>query len=265
MKKGRKVIGLILMVLSLLLTGQVSLVMTRKIRKVANPQIFRKNLFAEQMLCMTFILTSLDIMFHFFGKSKSALIKIFAALARVVIYASAGIVLFFSGKIIIGSFIRHKEHAEYAIVLGMTLENGRPTRDLIYRVDMAQEYIRLHPEAKLILTGGNPDERGITEAEVMRRLLLKRGVKAERMILEDKSDSTKQNFKNTTNLVDPEKPIVLISSGFHMDRAVKIAKKAGFKTVYRLPAKSEFFPYATNVFWEVLHNINEYTGIVKDS
>ena len=265
MKKGRKVIGLILMVLSLLLTGQVSLVMTRKIRKVANPQIFRKNLFAEQMLCMTFILTSLDIMFHFFGKSKSALIKIFAALARVVIYASAGVVLFFSGKILIGSLIRHKEHAEYAIVLGMALENGKPTKDLIYRVDTAYKYLKDHPNSKLILAGGNPDENGITEAEVMKKLLIKRGISEDRLFLEDKSDSTKQNFSNACEFVDPNTPIVLITSGYHIDRAVRIAKKAGFKTVYRLPAKSEFFPYATNVFWEVLHNINEYTGIVKDS
>ena len=265
MKKGRKVIGLILTVLSLLLTGQVSLVMTRKIRKVPNPQIFRKNLFAEQMLCMTLLVSSLDIMFHFFGKSKSVLLKLIAGVLRLVFYASAGVVLFFSGKILIGSLIRHKEHGEYAMVLGMALENGRPTRDLLYRVDAACTYLELHPNSKLILTGGNPDKNGITEAEVMKRLLLKRGVSADRMILEDKSDSTKQNFANTTELINPEEPVVLITSSYHMDRAVKIAKKAGFKTVYRLPAKSEFFPYATNVFWEVLHNINEYTGIVKDT
>ena len=265
MKKGRKILGFILTILSLLLTGQVSLVMRQKIRKVPNPKVFRKNLFAEQMLCMTFLVSSLDIMFHFFGRSKNALIKLAAGILRVIFYASAGVVLFFGGKILIGSLIRHKEHAEYAMVLGMTLENGRPTKDLLYRVDAACEYLKLHPNSKLILTGGNPDQNGITEAEVMKKLLIKRGVKADRLLMEDKSDSTKQNFANTTKIINPEEPVVLITSSYHMDRAVKIAKKAGFKTVYRLPAKSEFFPYTTNVFWEVLHNINEYTGIVKDT
>ncbi|MBR3040156.1 MAG: YdcF family protein [Lachnospiraceae bacterium] len=261
---GRKIVGGVFTALALILTGQVSFVMTRRIHKVAQPKVYRKNLFAEQMLSLMMILTSLDIMLGIFSKFKNRFMKVVGWIFRIIAYFSSAVVLFFSGKIIIGSLIRHRKKAEYAIVLGMALEGGRPSRDLIYRVDCAHKYMLDNPDAKLIVAGGNPDKNGITEAQVMKKLLLKRGVAKERIFLEDKSDSTKKNFNNSMEIISPDTPFVLITSNYHMNRAVKIAKKAGFHSVYRLPARSEFFPYATNVFWEVLHNINEYTGIVKD-
>ena len=80
----------------------------------------------------------------------------------------------------------------------------------------------------MILTGGNADASGRTEAAVMREILAERGVADVRMILEDQAKSTKDNFKNTAQIIDPGKPVVLISSDYHMDRAVQTAKAAGF-------------------------------------
>lgn len=261
---ARKIAGGCFTVLSLLLLGQVTVVMSKRIRSVANPHIYKKNLFAETMLGLTILLASLDITFLFFGKAKNPFLKVIGWIVRITVFFCTAVVLFFGGKIVIGSLIRHRKSAEYAIVLGMALENGRPTKDLLYRLNAALEFLEANPNAKLVITGGNPDKNGVTEAEVMEKMLIKRGVKKERIILEDQSESTKTNFRNTMEIVGCDSPIVLITSNYHMNRAVKIAKKAGFQTVYRLPARSEFFPYATNVFWEVLHNINEYTGIVKD-
>ena len=262
--KRRKITGAILTVLSVLLTGQISFVMVRKIHKVNNPKIYKKNLFADQMLCFTLILSALDIMTGFLGKGKNLILKIIGWITRITVFLSSAIVLFFGGKILIGSLIKHKKHAEYAIVLGMALEDSRPAKDLLYRMETALRFLRENPEGKLILAGGSPDKNGMTEAEVMRRYLLNKGVDKDRLLLEDKSDSTKQNIHNSMEFVSPDSPIILITSNYHMNRAVKIAKKAGFHTVYRLPARSEFLPFASNVFWEILHNINEYTGIVKD-
>ena len=77
------------------------------------------------------------------------------------------------------------------------------------------------------------------------------------MVLEDRAESTKQNFRNTAELVSPEEPVVLITSNYHMDRAVQTAKNAGFREILRLPAPSSVIEYGANVMWEVVLQVNE--------
>lgn len=265
MKRTRKIAGCIFTVLCLFLTGQVIVVMTRRIRRVPNPKIYKKNLLGDLMLCSTLVITALDIWFGFFTKWKSRILRFFGWVHRIVFYALSGVIMYFGISILIGSLIRHRKKAEYAIVLGLALENGKPAKDLLYRVNEAEYYLSENPNAKLVLTGGNPDKDGRTEAEVMEELLLARGVPKEKMILENKSDSTKTNFRNTLQILGKDTPVVLITNNYHMNRAVRIARKAGFSDVIRMPARSDFFPFATNVCWEILHNINEFTGFVKDT
>ena len=252
-KKTRLLAGGVLTLLSLILTGHIWTDMTRRMKKVAKPQIYKKNRFGDMLLCGVLVATSLDLMLDVFG-----------AVIRIPLFIMSGIILFFTGRIVAGSLRKSGKKADYALVLGMALEDGKPTKDLIYRVEAAKKYQDENPFSTLVLTGGNPGEDGKTEAEVMRDLLLARGVPECRMILEDESDSTRKNFRNTLNIIDSSKPIILITSNYHMNRAVRIAKRAGFKHVYALPAKSAIAPYPANVFWEVLHNINEYLRIVKE-
>ena len=103
------------------------------------------------------------------------------------------------------------------------------------------------------------DESGRTEAAVMRELLVERGVSEKQMILEDQAETTKDNFANAAKLVDPSLPIVLITSNYHVDRAVTTAKKAGFKKVMRLPAPADFLTFGSNMLWEVILDVNEMT------
>ena len=155
--------------------------------------------------------------------------------------------------------MRTAEPAEYVLVLGLALENGKPTADLISRLDTAENYWRANPESTLILTGGNPDRSGRTEAAVMRDILLERGVPEEKLTLEDQARTTKDNFRNAAQLIDPDEPVVLISSNYHMDRAVMTAKSAGFTHVLRLPAPSSALNFGANVMWEVVLEMNDLT------
>ena len=164
-----------------------------------------------------------------------------------------------SENITVGSFICTTGHANHAIVLGLALEDGKPTDDLLARLAVAERYVTDEPNATLILTGGNPDASGKTEAAAMRELLLQLGVPGERMILEDKAETTKENFRNTAKRVNPDDPIVLISSNYHMDRAVQTARSAGFAHIQRLPARSSIALFGANVMWEAILEINELT------
>lgn len=93
----------------------------------------------------------------------------------------------------------------------------------------------------------------------MREILLSRGIPDERMILEDKAQSTKTNFSNTAKLVNPDEPIVLITNNYHMDRASQTAKSAGFTKVLRMPAPSSPVYFGASVLWEVIMEVNELT------
>ena len=149
--------------------------------------------------------------------------------------------------------------ADYAIVLGLALENGEPAPDLVARLDTARAYLEKYPEARLILTGGNADESGRTEADVMRDILAEKGVPEDRMILEDQAETTKENFSNIAGMISGDEPVVMISSDYHMDRAVRNAGEAGFSHVMRLPAPSGFFAYGANMLSEVVLNLNDLT------
>ena len=157
----------------------------------------------------------------------------------------------------IGGLIDNAGQADHVIVLGLALENGKPTTDLISRLETARDYLEEYSEARLILTGGNAEAQGKTEAQVMRDILTEWGVSADRLILEDRSQNTQENFGNIAVMIPPEEPVVMISSDYHMDRAVRIATESGFSRVMRLPAPSGFFTYGANVLSEVILDLND--------
>ena len=255
----RRIIGDILLVLAILLTADVIIVMLHKINAVVLKADYREIFHYELILCADILLFALDVRFNLFTRSKRTIVRIAGWVLRIVVVLSTLVIVFFCGKVIRGSLINTAGPAENAIVLGLALENGRPTDDLLARLDTAQAYLEEYPEVHLILTGGNADESGRTEAAVMHDILTERGVSDEQMILEDQAESTKDNFRNTAQIINPGKPVVLISSNYHMDRAVQAAESAGFSDILRLPAPSSFCNFGSNVLWEVILELNELT------
>ena len=142
--KKRILLGSILTVLSLILTGDIIAVMTHRIKTVERPDIYKKNLFGDMLLCTSLIVSSLDLLFNLFTRSKNALSRFFGWMIRISFWIPSFLVLSFSGKIVIGSFIKTRKKAKYAIVLGMALENGKPTKDLLHRVETARKYLSVY-------------------------------------------------------------------------------------------------------------------------
>ena len=258
--KTRAILGNVLIFLAVAFTAYISIVMVRRINAVVLKDTYTRIFRYELVICAVFLVLALDVRFGFFTKMQPRALKAMGWVLRVAVILAAAVFLFFIGKVVVGSFIQTQAPATHAIVLGLALENGKPTEDLVSRLDTAEKYLRDNPDAKLILTGGNPDESGVTEAAAMRGILAERGVAQESMILEDQAASTNQNFRNAAQLVDPGEPVVLVSSNYHMDRAVQTAKKAGFTNILRLPAPSSIKFYGANVMWEVVMELNELTA-----
>ena len=94
---------------------------------------------------------------------------------------------------------------------------------------------------------------------VMRDILTENGVSENRLILEDQADTTKENFQNIAGMLQADESVVMISSNYHMDRAVRNAGEAGFTQVMRLPAPSGFLAYGANMLSEVVLDLNDLT------
>ncbi len=255
----RRIIGDILLALAVLLTIDVAVVMPARINAVVLKADYREVFMYEIILCAILLLFALDVRFNLFTRWKPVLLKAVGWMLRTVIVLLSALIIFFCGKVITGGMVRTAGQADHAIVLGLALENGKPAPDLLSRLDTARDYLEKYPEARLILTGGNADESGRTEAAVMRDVLAERGVPEDRLILEDQAQSTKENFSNIAGLIPADEPVVMISSDYHMDRAVRIASESGFSRVMRLPAPSGFFAYGANMMSEVVLDLNDLT------
>ena len=123
------------------------------------------------------------------------------------------------------------------IVLGGAIGVAREDIVLNYaaaRMTKAVELARAHPEAKLVFAGGggnllSPVVR--TEADGARLLFLGLGLPENRLVLEDKSRNTLENAVFTRRLVDPKpgERWLLVTSAWHMPRAMGVFRKAGFQ------------------------------------
>ena len=253
----RKSIGDILLILFVLLALDVAFVTPAKIRAVVLKADYQEVFMYEIILCVVLLLFALDIRFNLFTRWKPVMLRAIGWLLRTVIVLLSAVTLFFCGKVIIGSMIHTAGEADYAIVLGLALENGEPAPELMSRLDTAQNYLEMYPEARLILTGGNADENGRSEADVMHDILIEQGVPEDRMILEEQAQTTIENFRNIAGIVSTDDPVVMISSGYHMDRAVRIARENGFTHVMRLSAPSRFLSFGANMLSEVVLDLND--------
>ena len=257
-RRVRRILGTILLAAILLLLADVIFVMLHKINAVVLKADYQEVFRYELTLCAVLLLFALDVRFDLFTRWRPAAVRIVGWILRAVVVALTLVIVFFCGKVVCGSMINTSAQADHAIVLGLALENGEPTPDLLARLDTARVYLERYPEAYLILTGGNANESGRTEADVMRNVLIEQGVPEDRLILEDQAQTTKENFSNIAEIVTSEEPVVMISSNYHMDRAVRTAKGAGFTHVLRLPAPSSVLNFGANVMWEVVLEMNAW-------
>jgi uncharacterized SAM-binding protein YcdF (DUF218 family) len=115
------------------------------------------------------------------------------------------------------------------IVLGeKLLDNGGPSTILESRITTTCDYIKSHPEVKLVLFTGGKVSSGYhkSEAEVMNDLATAKGLTLE-TIIEDQASNTFANAFYSRDILKErfkgeEFNIILITSDFHLVRALKI-------------------------------------------
>lgn len=147
---------------------------------------------------------------------------------------------------------------DYLVVLGAQMKTSGPSRALRYRLDEAASYLVENPDTKVIVSGGQGADEPVSEARGMCDYLVAKGIAPERILLEDRSGNTYQNLIFSAEFLDREKDSVgVVSNNFHIFRAEKIAKKAGYANVCGIAAKGEPFLQCNNM-------VREFFGVLKD-
>jgi uncharacterized SAM-binding protein YcdF (DUF218 family) len=99
------------------------------------------------------------------------------------------------------------------------------------RITAVAGLARKYPAAKILFSGGdNLLEPGGSEAQVAGALFTSFGIPSSRVILEDQSRTTAENavFSRALAMPKPDERWLLVTSAWHMPRAVGAFRKAGF-------------------------------------
>ena len=107
------------------------------------------------------------------------------------------------------------------VILGYGLNPDGTMRTILRRrVLTGLTVAQFFPQSPIIVTGGNP-QNGKTEAEQMRNMLMLLGFPANRIIVEDRANSTVQNAQFSVPLAKQAgtSGIILVTSTTHQGRA----------------------------------------------
>ena len=151
-----------------------------------------------------------------------------------------GVFVFTEGIIIKNAVQKPQKNADYLIVLGARVNGKKITLNLKYRLDVAIDYLHENSATRVVVSGGQGKGEDITEAKAMSDYLIKRGIKRDRIILEDRSKNTDENLRFTAEIIGSKtKKTVIVSNDFHIYRAKSIARKMGYTDVSGASAKTK--------------------------
>lgn len=167
-----------------------------------------------------------------------------------------------TGLVIYGMNNTPPEDTQVVVVLGCQVRpDGQPSTTLRGRLDAALEYLNENPETICIVTGGQGTDEVISEAECMSNYLIENGISEDRIIKEDMSSSTKENFMYTREILEERygediPAVAAVTSNYHCFRSEIAAKKQGIKA-YSIPASSPREMLPTYIVREVFGIIGE--------
>ncbi|KOA19397.1 hypothetical protein CLHOM_21880 [Clostridium homopropionicum DSM 5847] len=151
--------------------------------------------------------------------------------------------------------------SDYLLILGAGLRGETMSLTLTQRMNKALEYLREHPDTKIIVSGGKGTGESITEAEAMKRFLIQNGVEEKYIIKEEKSTNTAENFQYSRDIIrkiDTREAIkiTVVTTNFHMFRAKQLAAQVGLKDIYTVPSDLHFILIPN-------YYVREYLAVIK--
>ncbi len=169
--------------------------------------------------------------------------KVFSGVAKTL----CGIVAVTAGAympFVISDALRNfKDDCDYLLILGGDIIGAdTPSPQLFERMKAAAQYLNENKTVIAVPCGGCfREKQKKSESAIIADYLVEQGISSDRIILEDKSTTTYENFEfgipvitaHASKNID-EIRIAFLSSDYHMHRAGIIAKQSGIKDVRRV-------------------------------
>lgn len=147
------------------------------------------------------------------------------------------------------------------IVLGAAVHGDIVSLPLRERLDAALKYYNKNPNAVIIVSGGQGQGETVTEASAMEKYLIAAGVNPEKIIKEEKAESTAENMRFSKRIADglfgTDYNTVIITNDFHIYRSILIAKKEGLTEISHFHAKLKWYNVLSCYLRESLAVIKE--------
>ena len=187
-----------------------------------------------------------------------------AMLGIVIVIAVLGIVYvgFLTSLIVRADKTAPSENAT-VIVLGCQVRGDHPSLMLYQRICAAADYLKQHPDAVCIVSGGKGDDEQISEAQCMFEHLTAMGISEERIILEDRSVNTVENIAFSKEIIESRglsADTAIVTDIFHEYRASLIVKNAGL-SYGSVPAKVSWYLLPTFYVRELIAITAVFLGL----
>lgn len=135
--------------------------------------------------------------------------------------------------------ISEVETVKYAVVLSGMLKKIKDDDEFIIEfggsVDRFNSGIKLMKAGKaesLIFTRGHlPWSAGKPEGEYLKMLSIDRGIEPNSILLTRKAYNTADEAQAVAELIDQDEKIILVTSAYHMKRAVQLFEQSGLKAI----------------------------------
>jgi uncharacterized SAM-binding protein YcdF (DUF218 family) len=129
---------------------------------------------------------------------------------------------------------------DYVIVLGCQVNGSIPSIPLKRRVNTAVKYLEENHDTNVVISGGKGRGENMPESEVMKILLKRSRIDEKRIFAEDKATSTMENLMFSDALYNISgKSVAIVTSDYHIFRALLMAKKLKYKNTTGLPCRSQ--------------------------
>jgi len=136
-------------------------------------------------------------------------------------------------------------HPDCFVIPSYALKNRYlPTRPTRAQIELAYGWWTRFPDAYLIMSSGDNQRLGVTNAQVMADYAVGLGVPREKIIEEDRSLNTYENLLYCLEIIKAKglKQPTLVTLDLYTRRAVATARKLGWTDFYWLSAFSEGEP-----------------------
>lgn len=151
------------------------------------------------------------------------------------------------------------EKSDAVMILGCKVHGNEASKLLKARILKGKELYEQGYGEYIIVSGGKASGEKISEAEVMKNILLENGVPKDKILIEDKSTNTAENILFSKVIINEKniRNVVIVSNKSHLTRIKMVCDKKDVKATY-----SGVF-VVNDILNEIFNSIREIPAIIK--